>query len=49
MSFFQDLGNFVHNKPEAEVQRSYANALSLSIVIQRGMCVTPLGLCSGLL
>ena len=30
MSSFQDLGVFVHNNPEAEAQRSYAHALSLS-------------------
>ena len=29
MSSFQDLGNFVHNNPEAEAQRSYAHAVSM--------------------
>ena len=45
MSSFQGLGVFFHNNPEAKVQKSYAQALSLSIVIQRDMHVTSLGFC----
>ena len=40
MSFFQDLGNFFYNNPEAEAQRSFAHALSLCLIIQRDMRVT---------
>ena len=42
MSSFLDLEFFVHN--EAETQRSYAHALSLSCNLS-GMHVTPLGFC----
>ena len=42
MSFFQDLGVFVHNNPKSVAQRSYAHALT---VIQRCLRGTPLGLC----
>ena len=37
-------GCFFHNNPEAKAQRSL-NRLSLCLVIQRGMRVTPLGYC----
>ena len=42
MSSFQDFGFFVYNNPEAEAQRSFAHALSLCLIIQRDMRVTPL-------
>ena len=42
MSSFQDFGFFVYNNPEAEAQRNFAHALSLSLIIQRDMRVTPL-------
>ena len=45
MASFQGLGVFFHNNPEAKVQKSYAQALSLCIVIQRDMHVTSLGFC----